>query len=154
MNNDITWILVCDASSARLFASRGRQAHLNLLREFDHPQGRATNHDLTTDRPGRVHQSAGPNSSAMEPHTPPKIVEQGHFVQLLAGALHKGLDDNAYQHLVLVSPPHFLGLLRDALDQRVQQQVRASLDKDYTRLDVRALAEHLAPVWTPIAAAG
>jgi protein required for attachment to host cells len=155
VNNDITWLLVCDASSARLFSSRGRQAPLNLLREFDHPAGHATNHELTTDKPGRVQQSAGPNkgsSSAMEPHTSPKTVEQRHFAHDLADALHKGLGEGAYQHLVLVAPPHFLGLLRAVLDQQVEKQVRMSMDKDYTQLDVRELGERLAPVWQPIAA--
>ena len=154
MNNDVTWILVGDASRARLFSSRGRQAHLNLVQDFDHPEGRASNQELTTDRPGRTHQSAGPGKSAMEPHTPPKQVEQRHFGQLLADVLHKGLDDHAYQHLVLVAPPHFLGLLRESLTPRVQQVVRSSLDKDYTALDTATLAERLAPVWDPIAAAG
>lgn len=154
MNNDVTWFLVGDASRARLFSSRGRQAHLNLVQSFDHPEGRASNQELTTDRPGRTHQSVGTGKSAMEPQTTPKQVEQRHFGQLLTEALRKGLDDQAYQHLVLVAPPHFLGLLRELLPPRVQQVVRSSLDKDYTALDVATLAERLAPVWDPIAAAG
>lgn len=153
MNRDVTWILVCNGSGARLFASRGRQAPLNLLKEFDHPEGRAANHDLVSDRAGQAHQRVGPSSSAMEPHTSPKEVAQGHFVHLLANVLHKGLDEKDYRHLVLVASPHLLGRLREALSSQVQQHVRASLDKDCTQLDARALAEQLTFIWEPIAAA-
>lgn len=157
MNTD-TWILVCDSSRARLFARPDGQPRLTLVRELAHPESRLPNHELASDRPGRVQQSAPPprgkpttgpskgNRSGMEPHTAPKTVEHEHFARELADALHKGLTDNAYGRLVLVGAPQFLGLLRNVLDAQVSKRVGASLDKDYTQLDERELGERLQPL--------
>jgi protein required for attachment to host cells len=156
---DTTWILISDASRARLFATEGQGKPLQLVQEFEHPESRAANQDLVTDRPGRVQQSAGggPGSpgggsrSAMEPQTTPKEVEHDLFARELAGALYKGATGNAYAHLVLAAPPQFLGMLREVIDEPVRKKVSASLDKDYTRLDLRELTERVQGSLTPSA---
>ncbi len=53
--------------------------------------------------------------------------------------------DHAYQHLVLVAEPRFLGQLREALDEQVSRHVVATVDKDYAQLDERDLLDRLAP---------
>ena len=159
-----TWIFVADASRARIYAWRDAKIALHPLQEFFHPQSRLANHELVSDRPGRVQQgtppsrgnsSAGPNKgnrSAMEPPTSPKTVEHEHFAHELAAVLYKGLVTHAYQRLVMVAAPQFLGLLRQVVSDQVTKQVVASLDKDYTSLTTAELEQRLTPLLSGLVA--
>jgi protein required for attachment to host cells len=137
-----TWVLVCDASKGRLFRVGPRRTDWQLIRELEHPQGRAKGRDLVTDRPGRVKQSATPLRPAMD-SKPPHQVESEAFAHSISKKLESGLAANAYEQLVLIAPPHFLGLLRAALSETVAKRVQVTFDKDYTALEVRDLAERI-----------
>lgn len=147
-----TWILVADASRARLFQYSGFGAEIEQLKEWDHPKSRARNSELVTDRPGRVMQShGGPHGghgshSGMEPHTAPKDVEHEVFARQLTDELGKGLRENAYGRLILVANPAFLGTLRQVSDEQVHKHTVASVAKDYTSLPLRELQNQLSDV--------
>jgi len=130
-----TWILVGDASRARLFSSNGAKGPWTLVRSLDHPQSRLQDSDLAGRQRGRMQQSAGAgNRSAMEPATMPKEVEREAFSTELAHLLDHQYDVNSYGDLVLIAPPHFLGLLRKTLSGKLRKRVTAELDKDYSLL--------------------
>lgn len=147
-----TWILISDASRARILATEGPDRPLRVVRELEHPESRAANHELVSDRegrtqnaaaPSRLGSSAGPSKghrSAMEPHHTPKEVEHEHFARELVEALRRGALDDAYAHLVLAAPPQFLGTLRALLDDNVSRRLSVSLNKDYTHLPLGELA--------------
>ena len=146
MNNDI-WILVSNASRARLFATAGKLKPWTLVREIEHPESRVKGQDIMSDAPGRVRQSAGSGSRpVMEPTTPPKEVEAEHFAQELAGVIEGGHGRDEFARLVLVAPPHFLGLLRKCLSAPASKRLNATIDKDYTQLPDRDLPERVAEV--------
>jgi len=48
--------------------------------------------------------------------------------------------------VVLVAPPHFLGLLRDAVSAQVKKQISASVGRDLSMLKNHELPERLADV--------
>ncbi len=125
-----TWVVVCDASRARLFRL-GPQRQWQLIRELEHPESRAKGRDILTDRP------------AMEPTKPLHEVESERFAHEIAKTLEKSLAENAYDRLVLVAPPHFLGLLRATINHTVAKRVELTLDKDYTALQPKDLAERV-----------
>jgi protein required for attachment to host cells len=81
----------------------------------------------------------------MAPTTPPHEVEAEKFAHSIAKLLEQGCGAKAYDRLLLVAPPHFLGLLRSTLTPKVAKHVELSLDKDYTDLDAHELAERLTP---------
>lgn len=137
-----TWVVVCDASRARFFRL-GPQRQWQLVRELEHPESRAKGRDILTDRPGRVKQSASADRPAMEPTKPVHEVESERFAHEIAKALEKGHAENAYDRLVLVAPPHFLGLLRATISHTVAKRVELTLDKDYTALPPKDLAERV-----------
>lgn len=137
-----TWILLADAATARLYESQGAGRGIQLVAELSHPESRARESELVSDKPGRVKQSAG-YRSAMEPHTPRKKVEMEHFARQVAKALEDGLNKKAYESLVLVTPPAFLGVLRSVLSERVLHRVSATIEKDYLHLDQTDLRERL-----------
>jgi protein required for attachment to host cells len=137
-----SWILFADASNARLYQSQGRARKLTLLRELSHPESRAREMDLVSDQPGRVKQSRSAARPAME-STPHKKVEADRFARELADALERGLDEGAYDRLILVAPPEFLGRLRRQLGERVSARIVAEVEKDYLHLEPRELRERL-----------
>jgi protein required for attachment to host cells len=79
----------------------------------------------------------------MELPTQPHEVESARFAHEIAALLNRGLTDSAYERLILIAPPHFLGLLRVAISDDVAKRVELDLDKDYTAFDARELAERL-----------
>lgn len=139
-----TWIVVCDKSRARFFMKREGSEEWVKFEEFDHPAGRAKGGDLVTDRPGRSFQSQGHDKrAATDSRTDPREVEHQRFAHYIGDTLNSAHAQNAFERLVLVAPPQFLGLLRQELEDRVQRCVFATLDKDYAQLDEQQLAERI-----------
>lgn len=144
------WVLVANASEARLFLNRGCNKGLELVKEMHHPDSRKKGVDLVADAPGRMQQSFSPGARpAMEPATQPKEVEAQRFAQELAQQLQSGRTGNQYDRLVLVAPPSFLGLLRDNLDGPTAGLILDTLNKDYTKSDGRELVTHLSKIMCP-----
>lgn len=155
MTPPTTWILVSDASRARLLRAGPQQDGLVQLDAFEHPDSRAHVRDLVSDAQGRKPVGPVPASPAhgptgvahgrpgAEPDTDPKEVEAQKFARELAEVLEKGLVDRAYDRLFLIAAPHFLGLLRRAVSTQVEKQIAVTLDKDLTRADLGELAERL-----------
>jgi protein required for attachment to host cells len=139
----VTWILLADSASARLYASGARLAGWTLVRELAHPESRMRTSEILSDKPGRVRQSTG-SRSAMEPPTPRKKVEAEHFAREVARMLEEGVASGAYDRIVLVTPPAFLGVLREKLAPRVQERVARIVEKDYLHLDAATLQKRLA----------
>lgn len=151
-----TWILVCDASRARLLRADPPKKNLVQLEVFDHAESRAHVRDLVADAHGRKPvgpvpgntnhgsgQGLGYGRPGAEPDTDPKEVEAQKFARELAETLEKGLNEHAYQHLFLIAPPHFLGLLRGTASAQVKKHIDLTIDKDLTHADLQELTQRL-----------
>ncbi len=125
-----TWILVANAAKARIFQSDGRG--LVEISDAIHTASAAHGHDLLADSAGRRGQ--GPAGRGDRPglgsDEPRQREEAERFARQLSALLKSGLDDHAYEGLVLVAPPHFLGLLKKHLGHTVARRVDATLDRD------------------------
>lgn len=135
----ITWIMVANASHAKLFANKGPNKGLELLKELAHPQSRDKAAELVSDRVGNF---AGSGSYAQP--TDPKEHEAERFALEIAHELEQGRVSNAYEKLVMVTSAHFMGLLNGRITQQVKQRISGSINKDYTHLPVKELSGHLA----------
>lgn len=150
------WILVSDASRARLFRQRQRLQPLDHVESFEHPDSRARVRDLMADANGR--KPAGPNVGpayggravsqaygrvGAAPDTDPKEVEAQKFARELATMLQEGLHRHAYDKVVLVAPPQFLGLLRSTVSNEVSKHIELTVNKDLTRLELHEIQAHL-----------
>lgn len=135
-----SWVLVCDSSHARIFAIEEKDAPWTLIHELEHPQARMKAQEIMADKPGRVQESAAlGRRSAMEPPTDPTEIVAQHFARELAALLDKGLDAGAYSRLLVAAAPHFLGLLRGRMSERVEKRVTFSIAHDYTWVDAHEL---------------
>lgn len=152
------WILVADASRARLFRQQQKQKQqpLDHIESFEHPDSRARARDLMADSNGR--KPAGPDMGpayggrsvshsygrvGAAPDTDPKTVEAQKFARELATMLQDGLHRHAYDKVVLVAPPQFLGLLRSTVSNEVSKHIETTINKDLTRLELHELQGHL-----------
>jgi len=144
------WILIADASDARIFSIGGRNQPLRLVREITNAEGRARTQELVTDMPGRSpSRGAEGTRSGMEPRTTAHDVAAERFVRELAALLHAHLEHGDYTSLSLVAPPHLLGQLREAIHKDVAQQVRSSLSRDLVRVKTADLFPHIESLLEP-----
>lgn len=114
--------------------------------EQEHPDSRVRASELVTDRQGRNSASSGRTGKTGQTttrHTDPFEVEEQRFAHRLGQILNDAHAQNAYDQLVIVAPPQFLGTLRGELVDRVQKAIYATINKDYAGLDDRELAERI-----------
>ncbi len=149
------WILVSDLSRAKLFTAELREDPWTLVKEFDHPEGREFSREIRPGSPpGRMQQSRGNGSrTAMEPHTTPKEAEAERFARQLADFLENAQARRQFDYIVLVAPPHFLGLLHATLGRQTTKHLRAMVDKDYVSLAPQELRVRLIEQVFPLAVA-
>ena len=92
-----------------------------------------------TDAPGRSYNSMGGGGSAHEGGQWHDRKEAEFATQCLEEALAYDNDSK----LVLVTPPHMLGILRDKIGKAEKARIIAEIDKDYADLTPEELAERL-----------
>lgn len=141
-----TWILVANASRAKLYAQSDRASAMHMVQEFEHAASRMKGAQLASDRPGRI-LSKGTGHGSYEEPTDPKQFEAERFAQELAQVLDKGFATNAFQQLMVVAPAHFSGELNRHLSAHTRAKIGATIHKDYTQLPptelVATLSEHM-----------
>lgn len=133
MENSITWLLIADASKARLFSMHKarflQEKHpnsLELIGQFTHDKSRKKNSELVTDRRGEF------GSGAFEMPTSPKVHEAEQFAHELASHLDSGRKDGTFRDLIIVAPPSFMGILHKQMPDSVNKLVSQKIEKDYT----------------------
>jgi protein required for attachment to host cells len=136
--------VVADACRARVFVDRGRREGLEEREGFASPGGREHVRDRVSDRSGMKPAGGGQGvRSGITPEVDPKEAETRAFARFLAENLKQHQNRQDFKELVLAAPPHFLGLLRAALDDTVSRCVVASFGKDYIALDPPELARRI-----------
>ncbi|NMG74121.1 host attachment protein [Aromatoleum diolicum] len=139
----ITWILVANASLAKLYANLGPNKGLTLVKELIHPESRQKNSELVTDRAGSM-ASAGNGSGSKQSQTEPKVHEAKVFAQEIAQELYHGRATNAFGRAIVFAPPAFMGMLNSVLDNPTAQLITDRFEKDYTKEPEPVLRERLA----------
>jgi protein required for attachment to host cells len=143
---DIYWVVVADASRARIFQCYENGRAFSEIEAFDHPEGRAKARELGADAQGRYFGKGERNEAhTAEPRTDPVDRENESFAKHLAAHLERGLTEKKYQRLNIVAAPKFLGLLRGSLDKQVERAVAETHPKDLSALDARTIHAHLFP---------
>lgn len=133
-----TWILVADASYARIFEV-DEDGEWKLLREFEHVESREQGQDLMGTRPWQIQHRAEYDAKGTNPDLHGEQAEK--FAKELSKHLEVSSATNRYARLAVVAPPKFLGLLRDNFPNPVSRKVTVELSKDYTTLRPDRMAE-------------
>ena len=144
MKTERTWVLIADAARATVYETRGVGNGLQAVEGMSFHNDTPPSRDLGRDRPARTHDREGPGRHAIEPKTDPHREDKHDFARFLAGTLGDALARKAFDHIVLVAPPAFLGFLREELPKPVAAVVKAELAKDLTKMPTVELPGHLA----------
>lgn len=136
-----TWILSANRSSARLFERDGKSTR--RVQDLSHSEGAMQNRETGTDKPGRSFDSVGQGRHAMSTEQEPIEHIAQQFALDLAEVLNKGRVAHAYDKLILIAEPKFLGLLRAALDKNTAALVFQTISKDLPNINEEDLAKYL-----------
>lgn len=138
------WLVVADASRARVLEGWGTAQGLVHVADYVHTQSRQKGVELDRDRPGYVKGTGhGLGSAAYVPRTDARERERARFAHELATALDAGIADGRCAGLVLVAPDPFLGHLKDELGERARKAILRTVAADYTSLPDEELARRL-----------
>ncbi len=138
-----TWILTANRSGASLYESNWPGKSMRRIEDMPHPQGRQQNREINTDKPGRSFDSVGQGRHAMSSRLEPTEHVAQQFALMLAERLNNGRINHAYDKLVLMAAPEFLGLLRGALDKNTASLVTQTVNKELTDVKEGDLAAYL-----------
>lgn len=132
-----TWVVVGDRSRARIFSIATPKGPLNEIEDLVHPEARAHERDLTTDRLGSSghHNALGTEHGARD-H------QALEFAREIAGRLEQGRVSGQFQRLLIVAAPDLLGLLRKTMNANVAKTIVQEIDKNVTQqsaADIRKL---------------
>ncbi len=140
------WLVVADGAGARIYASDELLDTLTPVDQLHHQHGHVTHGDgqVTTHLPG-----AGAN--AHDAHHDGARETEERFARALARLVDDGERKHAFERVILVAPPRFLGALRHELGAAAARRVVASIHHDWTKLGVRDLAERVRAELPPTA---
>lgn len=138
------WLVVANASRARVLEASDVPGRYNHVADMLHPQSRQKGSDLVGDRPGQVDRiGQGLAGTAYAPHTDPREREHDRFAREVAALLDEGVASGRCAGLTLVASNPFLGHLKSHLGEQARKAVVRTVPKDGTLLRDDELAEHL-----------
>ena len=70
--------------------------------------------------------------------------EENRFLRKLADRLDTAVNAGLVKSLILIAPPRALGVLRQTYSHNLRAAVRAEIDKDFVKLPLHEIEEHLA----------
>lgn len=135
------WVLVADASRARLFKAVKKKGPLEELRDWAHPESRLHEGDLVTDGDGTNQGPGGHHGVAADPVH--KVAEAERFAIELAKELDTARANGNFSRLYLVAPPKFLGFFRKHASKELSEKVSGEVDKDLTMQSAEDIRKQL-----------
>lgn len=139
----VTWIVRASSSRARVCESDGPKRPLREVADFEHPESRMHEQELTSDLPGRAFDSVGDGRHAMGQTVDPKQQHAIQFARQVSDYLEKGRNEAAFSRLYVIAAPAFLGLLRQHYGDSLAAMVAGEVDKDLTSLRLDELEAYL-----------
>ncbi len=138
-NEVTTWVLLADATLAKVYERKAHSKTFKLHHELEHPEGRSKVHDLVTDHSGKY--GAGSATGMFVQDHNPKDNENTQFVLQIVQALEHARATNQFDQLIIIALPHFYGLLEQHLSEQLHKKVVRHITKDYLHLPEKELLE-------------
>lgn len=138
-----TWILVANRAEAKVFQNLGKQPNPELVREFYHPQAREKTGELLTDKAGGSFDRMANERHAMTKEVDPHAHEAEVFAKELATHLDKARMEGAYDELLVIAAPGFLGTLTERFSGPTSQLIAKTVNKNLPGMTPHTLKPHL-----------
>jgi protein required for attachment to host cells len=134
-----TLVLVADGGKALLFRNEGDEKFLVLKTLCHEETATPPNQAIGSDRPGRSFSSHDGRRSAYQETDWHRAAEE-QFARQAAEILFEAAHESDAD-LVMISPPRFLGWLRDFLPKELHERVVAEIPKDLVHRDTNDIAK-------------
>jgi len=141
-----TWILIANASRARLLERRSADHALIELADFVYPAknliDEAAGGDLTG-AAGKGHGRTGHAGTQFEPHTEVKDKARANFARQLADYLNQGVTEQRCEALLLIASSPMLGEIKPLLSSAASSILERAVAGDLTRYQHAELQERV-----------
>ena len=142
-SNEIIWVILLNSNTCRIFKYSKQHKQIDPVKEFNQPENRLNDNELTSDKPGR-YQSSNSSHGAYSPRTDPKEIKIDQFVREIANELDHSRNVNAYHKLIIIAADHTNGLLMKHLNKNVKQLIYKNVEKDLIKQTPKELLSILA----------
>ncbi len=139
----LTWVVVADASRARVLHFKGHVSGLEEIEDFVNPRGRLKARDLNSDKHGSRRKRQAESNPEMGVSEDITDQVDDDFARDLARQLESRCRDQGVEALILAAPPKFLGMLRRHLDAGTGKLIRQTINKDISTLSADQIKAHL-----------
>ena len=137
------WILLANASHARLLSRDSATDPLVPLATLEHPKSRLKASQLADDRPGHEATDNSSGGNRYEPRSDVRRKEHQRFAREIAQRLDAGLASGQFSVLWIFASSPFLGELKAQLSDAVNKRVHLALDSDLTALGLAEIEQRL-----------
>lgn len=141
-----TWIVLANASRARVCERDAKAGGLHDLMDFVHTQSRQKGNELGFDQPGHVERGMGSGlrgGTDLDPRTDPRKKEHARFAREIAQYLDKGVASRQCERIVLIASNPFLGEIKAHLGAAAAAAVWVTAPSDLMALNGRELAQRV-----------
>lgn len=137
-----TWILVADASRARIFSAAKALSPLTEIRALTSPEARLHEGDLVTDKGGRD-RNPGVGAHGFNVGDEHKQDNAERFAAHVCQELEAARGAGEFRKLYVVAAPSFLGMLRRHQSNSLRQMVAGEVDKNLSTQDPASIRKCL-----------
>ncbi len=145
----VTWFVLTNGARARVLKRRAEGPGYDIVEEYESAEARVPTRDITSDRPGRVQESAYSGHHAIDARHDAHRERKDAFAREVAGRLNKAAAEEAFDALVLYAAPRTLATLRASLEQGTREKIKAEVAKDLTKVPLADLPDHFADLTKP-----
>ena len=135
-------VLVCDGSRAVFYRNVGTATAISLRAIASLNEPHPPNRELGSDRPGRTYDAMDGSRSAVE-STDWHQVAEDRFMHTVAARLDDLVRAETVPALLLIAPPHALGIVRELLTDTVRKIETGELAKDLVKTPKAKLEHYL-----------
>ncbi|HID83218.1 MAG TPA: host attachment protein [Chromatiales bacterium] len=137
------WVVVADASKARIFSAESRNGVLVETADYLHAESRMKGRDLETDDQGRAFDSGGQGRHAMGKEQEVSEREAEIFARELCEEIDKAAKAGQFKKLYIIATPKFLGHLRAQMSTQAKSLIAGEVSKDLVNHEIQDIRKHL-----------
>lgn len=138
------WILIANASRARLLVQQEEGGNVAVLRSFEHPASRLHSSELGDDERGRQASDRGFGATAFEPRVDAQRKEHLRFAGELADFLEAGAQHGECGSVHVFASSPFLGELKALLGDATRRLMAGTHDVDLSAVGPAEIGKRIA----------
>jgi protein required for attachment to host cells len=146
------WIVLANASRARVCGRDPDSGRLDELADLVHPQSRQKGSALDSDRGGHAQQGHGGadrHGTTLDAREDPRHKAHAQFARELADYVERAITEGRCTGWTLMASDPFLGELKAHLGKGAQKALQRAVARDMTSFDGADLEQHVRDALRP-----